>query len=90
MLNFFKKAIKLRKETKALVYGDFAPAKTNKPPVYCYFREYEGKKYYVELNLGKTPQPKPTNIYNYDLILSTNDNNSDILKPFEGNIYKVK
>lgn len=90
VLNFFKKAIKLRKETKALVYGDFAPAKTNKPPVYCYFREYEGEKYYVELNLGKTPQPKPTNIYNYDLILSTNDNNSDILKPFEGNIYKVK
>lgn len=90
VLNFFKKAIKLRKETKALVYGDFTPAKTNKPPVYCYFREYEGEKYYVELNLGKTPQPKPTNIYNYDLILSTNDNNSDILKPFEGNIYKVK
>ena len=90
VLNFFKKAIKLRKETKALVYGDFVPAKTNKPPVYCYFREYEGEKYYVELNLGKTPQPKPTNIYNYDLILSTNDNNSDILKPFEGNIYKVK
>lgn len=90
VLNFFKKAIKLRKETKALVYGDFAPAKTNKSPVYCYFREHEGEKYYVELNLGKTPQPKPTNIYNYDLILSTNDNNSDILKPFEGNIYKVK
>ncbi|MFQ9065272.1 MAG: alpha-glucosidase [Eubacterium sp.] len=90
VLNFFKKAIKLRKETKALVYGDFTPANTNKPPVYCYFREYEGEKYYVELNLGKTPQPKPTNIYNYDLILSTNDNNSDILKPFEGNIYKVK
>lgn len=90
VLNFFKKAIKLRKETKALVYGDFTPAKANKSPVYCYFREYEGEKYYVELNLGKTPQPKPTNIYNYDLILSTNDNNSDILKPFEGNIYKVK
>ena len=90
VLNFFKKAIKLRKETKALVYGDFTPAKTNKPPVYCYFREYEGEKYYIELNLGKTPQQKPTNIYNYDLILSTNDNNSDILKPFEGNIYKVK
>lgn len=90
VLNFFKKAIKLRKDTKALVYGDFTPAKANKSPVYCYFREYEGEKYYVELNLGKTPQPKPTSIYNYDLILSTNDNNSDILKPFEGNIYKVK
>ena len=90
VLNFFKEAIKLRKETKALVYGDFTPAKANKSPVYCYFREYEDEKYYVELNLGKTPQPKPTNIYNYDLILSTNDNNSDILKPFEGNIYKVK
>lgn len=90
VLNFFKKAIKLRKDTRALVYGDFVPAKANKPPVYCYFREYEGEKYYIELNLSKTPQPKPTNIYNYDLILSTNDNNSDILKPFEGNIYKVK
>lgn len=29
VLNFFKKAIKLRKDTKALVYGDFTPAKTN-------------------------------------------------------------
>lgn len=90
VLSFFKKAIKLRKDTKALVYGDFTPATTKKAPVYCYFREYEGEKYYIELNLGKTPQPRPTGIYNYDLILSTNENKTDILKPFEGNIYKVK
>ena len=90
VLSFFKKAIKLRKDTKALVYGDFIPATTNKAPVYCYFREYEGEKYYIELNLGKAPQPRPTGIYNYDLILSTNENKTDILKPFEGNIYKVK
>ena len=90
VLSFFKKAIKLRKDTKALVYGDFTPATTNKAPVYCYFREYEGEKYYIELNLGKTPQPRPTGIYNYDLILSTNENKTDILKPFEGNIYKIK
>ena len=69
VFSFFKKAIKLRKDTKALVYGDFTPATTNKAPVYCYFREYEGEKYYIELNLGKTPQPRPTGIYNYDCVL---------------------
>ncbi len=89
VFNFYKKMIALRKSTPALVYGSFE-RKPAKAPLFCYYREYEGEKYYVELNLGKKPMARPFSAGCYELIASTQGKPSDILKPFEGNLYKVK
>lgn len=89
VFNFYKKMIALRKSTPALVYGSFE-RKPAKAPLFCYYREYEGEKYYVELNLGKKPMARPFAAGCYELIASTHGKPSDILKPFEGNLYKVK
>ena len=89
VLNFFKKAIKLRKNNEALIYGEFVPVDNIPKPLYCYYREYGDEKYYIELNLSKTVQGRPVETTDYELILSTNDNMSDTLKPFEGKIYKI-
>ena len=90
VLNFFKKAIKLRKNHEALVYGEFVKIDNISKPLYCYYREYENEKYYIELNLSKSVLPRPVETTNYELILSTNDNFTDNLKAFEGKVYKVK
>lgn len=88
-LNFFKKAIALRKRTKALVYGEFIKVEGLPSPVYCYFRELDGEKYFVELNLGEKPMAHPVDTSDWELILSTNDNKTDMLKAYEGNVYKI-
>lgn len=87
--NFYKKVIALRKSTPALVYGSFE-RKAAKAPLFCYFREYEGEKYYIELNLGKKSVERPSNAGCYELVASTYGKTTDKLRPFEGNLYKVK
>lgn len=91
VLNFYKKAIALRKETPALVYGEFIRAEGINAPVFCYYREYNDELYYVELNLGKKVQERPIDMNNAKLLLSTKGTPSaNQLKPFEGNIYKIR
>ena len=89
VLNFYKKAIKLRKENKALIYGEFIPSKNNKSPVYCYYRVYNDKSYYIELNLSKSIKERTVDTNGMQLLLSTKGNTKNVLRPFEGNIYRV-
>lgn len=89
VFNFYKKMISLRKNTPALIYGSFE-RKAAKAPLFCYYREYEGEKYYAELNLGKKAMPRPFSANCYQLVASTHGKPSDTLRPFEGNLYKVK
>ena len=86
---FYKKAIELRKTHKALVYGEFRRATGIPAPLYCYYREYNGELYYVELNLGRKPLAHPIDVSRMQLLLSTRTDKGDNLRPFEGNIYKV-
>ncbi len=90
VFNFYKKAIELRKNNKALVYGDYKRAENIKAPLFCYYREYKGEKYFIELNLGKKKAEHPLDLSGMELILSTRDDKSDKLRGFEGNIYKIK
>lgn len=88
VLNFYKEVIAIRKKTPALVYGTFrrVPAKA---PLFCYFREYEGEKYYVELNLSKKTLERDTLSNRFELLASTYGKTTAMLRPFEGNLYKV-
>ncbi len=90
VLNFYKKAIRMRRENLALVYGEFKRVSNIPAPLYCYYREYKGETFYVELNLGKKSAEHPIDISKMNLVLSTRDDKSNVLRPFEGNVYKVK
>ena len=88
--NFYKSAIQLRKDNKGLVYGSFKRVPGVNSPVFCYFRKYKGEMFYIELNLGKKPQKKPIYTEDMELLLSTKGSVADVLRAYEGNIYKVK
>lgn len=90
VLSFFKKAIALRNNNEAMVYGDFIKIEGIKAPVYCYFREYNGERYYIELNLSAAVNPHPVDTSDMELMLSTREEASDMLRAYEGNVYKVK
>jgi oligo-1,6-glucosidase len=49
-LNYFKKLVRLRKNTPALVYGKYTLLDTENPDIYAYTREWEGKRILVLLN----------------------------------------
>ena len=89
-LNFYKKMIALRKSTPALVYGTFVREQNVKAPLFCYYREYEGEKYYIELNLGKKVQKRSIDMSSFALIAATHGKPSKNLRAFEGNLYKIK
>ena len=41
-------------------------------------------------NLGKKLEKRPCDVSNFDLLLSTRGGTCDMLRPFEGNLYKIK
>ncbi len=49
-LNYFKKMVRLRKTTPALIYGKYELLDKDNPSVYCYTRTLNGKKILVLLN----------------------------------------
>ncbi len=90
VLNFYKKAIALRKSTKALVYGEFIKVEGLPAPLYCYYREYDGERYFIELNLGKKPIRRPAIDRDTELLLSTNGNTTAQMKPYEAAVYRIR
>ena len=47
ILNFYRAALKLRKETPAVLWGDYREYRKGSKKLYAYSREYEGKKLLV-------------------------------------------
>ena len=52
ILNFYKKAIALRKSNKTLTFGSFEPIKTNKK-IMAFYRIYQDEKLLVIMNMTK-------------------------------------
>jgi len=53
ILNFYKKLIKIKKETIGLIYGDYELLMEESETVYAYIRKYEGKTYLVVCNISE-------------------------------------
>ena len=54
-LNYFRKLVKLRKSSPALIYGKYTLLDKDNPDVYAYTRELDGKKMLVVLNFRDKP-----------------------------------
>ncbi len=93
-LNYFRKAIQLRKNNKVFVYGKYTLIDKSNDKVYAYTRELNGKKILIALNFTKENASFKTN---YDVskakILLDNYSNASknkILKPYEAVVYELK
>ena len=89
IFNFYKKIIKLRKGTPALINGTFNDIAPEHPEVYAYTRELNKEKCLIILNLTS----KNTN-FSYKpgkLILSNyKDDKGEALRPYEAKVYKIQ
>ena len=101
ILNYYKKLIKLRKENEVMVYGEFEITDRSNNKSIAYFREYEGDKWLVAINLtDKKAHVKmdPDNAANDSELLLSNMPDSRIvlssnkinLRPYEAMIIRFK
>ena len=89
IFNFYKAIIALRKENKALIYGDFIPVTQKTKDLFCYYRELHEVKFYVEINLSSNEKARPKAINNYKALLSNYSVCSKKLRPYEATIYSI-
>jgi len=87
ILNYTKKLIKLRKDNKGLIYGEFKKIKTNKN-LFIYKRKYKDENYLIIINLSKEKMLVPID-YEGQLLASNYKDITDILRPYEAQIFKI-
>jgi oligo-1,6-glucosidase len=90
VLSFYKKLIQLRKANEALVYGDFSVVNCKKKNLFTYYRRLEEKEFFIIGNLDHTTLRCPEPASEYKLLLSSYENCTDCLRPYEVRLYERK
>lgn len=92
-LNYFRKMVKLRKETKGLIYGKYTLLDAANKDVYSYTREWEGKKYLIMLNFSAKAAKADTGVdlSKAKLLIGnyTNATKDENLKPYEAVVFEI-
>lgn len=88
ILNFYRQMIKVRNENDTLKFGEFIKVKSNKN-VAKFIRQSEEETLLVVVNLSnKTIKDKRDDL---EILISTHENPSlNVLRPYEGIVYKLK
>ena len=90
VLAFYRKAIALRKENRALVYGAFKPLHEKRKDLFAYERTLDGACFYVEANLSDRPIPRPKHAGRLTPVCDTYGEPADKLRPYEAAVYRVE
>ncbi len=85
----YSKLIGIRKEHKAFVYGKFLPVFSRDKNYFCYFRVYNGERYYIECNITERTINRRGEITKMVPLYCSYGDFTSLLRPFEANIYKV-
>ena len=98
ILNFYKKLIKLKKQSETLMYGKYELILKNHEQIYAYTRTLDDEKYIIICNLSdNTSTYDYEEFLDYDNLVISNYNvnkhlpmNKFILMPWECRLYKIK
>lgn len=95
ILNFYKKAIALRKELKSVRHGVYREYYSWDPHVYCYSRETKCEKILVYCSFSDKPRklkvPAPFDLTQAQLLLGNYEvTDPSTLKPYECRVYRMK
>ena len=90
--DFYKELLSVRKEHPALVSGEVKFLNKKLFDVLTYERiDEEGNRYHVECCISaNTNVCAPMRPENMELLLSNYEDRSDMLRPYEANIYKMR
>lgn len=85
----YKRLITLRKENKALVYGEFEVLNKKKDR-FTYRRRLDGQTFIVDCNLGKNKQKAYVARGGFELVYGSEGAEDGILRPYEARIWRAK
>ena len=90
-LNFYRKAVKLRKELEVVKNGDYVEYNKSSSKVYMYSRENDQQKLLIICSYHKKGVklnvPSKFDLSKAELILTNYNNETNVLKPFECRVY---
>lgn len=89
VLNFYRRAVSLRKQYKTLVYGSFTAVCPEERNFMAYTREDRDGRFYVEVNLSDHPLTRPVKP-DGELLLASYGTPAEELRPFEANLYRLR
>ncbi|KPM30449.1 Oligo-1,6-glucosidase, family GH13 [Croceitalea dokdonensis DOKDO 023] len=99
ILNYFRKAVQLRKSHLGLVYGSYHLLLKNHEQIYAYTRVYGDERYLILLNFSTEPVIATINEISYtiaELLLSNSNAKKQVgdsnfkLGPYEASVYQLK
>ena len=87
--HFYRKLIALRKNNKALIYGDIKFIDEHVKDLFMYSRSLNGQRFFIECNLSHHAIKRTKKVQAYELILSNYPSPSEVLRPYEANLYRL-
>ncbi|MCL1988650.1 MAG: alpha-glucosidase [Firmicutes bacterium] len=89
-LNFYKKAIAIRKQNKPLIYGETSFVKKAKKNYFAYYRFIDNAKFFIESNLSeqKLTSKIPQNSQKL-LLCNYKTPNENYMQPYESRIWQM-
>ena len=94
VLNFYRDAIKLRKELSSVKFGDYKEYGKCSSSFYTYSREDEKEKLLIVCSFTEKTKkwnvPSGFDLASAELLLSNYDNKETTLKPYETRVYRWK
>lgn len=97
LLSFYRKLVSLRRNPEyeeVWIYGDFTPFAQEKESLWCFFREYAGRKLAVTVNYSDAVQqvclrgtPKTILLNNYEA--ADTDEDAALLQPWQAVVWEL-
>lgn len=82
--------IELRKNNRALIYGDVVFYKAKKKDYFMYQRIDQDQVFWIECNLSSQPLKRCLDLQNKKLVYSNYEQTSNVLRPYEATIYRLR
>ena len=86
--HYYKKLIKIKKENKCLIYGDYLEHFKNSKKFAMYERNYESDQIIVVASFNEKNIKLKFNFNDYELILNNYKGFSEKLRPYETRVYR--
>jgi oligo-1,6-glucosidase len=91
VLSFYKRLIKLRKESTALIYGDIKIVNKKVRDLFTYYRTNQNDAFFIECNLSKKPIKRRYKLpHGSRLIANYREVSESELKPYEAAVWLLK
>jgi glycosidase len=88
VLHFYRKLLRLRANSRTLIYGDFALIEREHPQVFAYTRSLENETYTIVCNMSGEPAVLSAEIEGDILFSNLPENRGMQLMPYEARVYR--